>query len=121
MRSLPQAKASPGFTSEVLRKVRAGDERHRPFVWRMAAAIAMAACLAVVVQIAVFQQARQQKYEALREERAKLQQELQAVKDRAKDAEPRVVLENDDGTRVIVNLDADLDSVVQPASLKTYD
>ena len=116
MRSLPRTKASPGFTSEVMRKARAG-ERRRPLVWRLAAALAMVFSLAVVVQITLLQQAQRRKYEDLRTERQQIQADLQAVKKVAEDAEPVVVLENDRGTRVVV----DLDSVIQPASLKTYD
>ncbi len=116
MRSLPRATASSSFTSEVLRKTR-GAERRGPFVWRMAAALAMAACLAVVVQLAVIEHAQREKYASMRAEQEKLQAELQAVKKSAEDAEPVVVLENDRGTRVIM----DMDSAIQPASLRTYD
>jgi len=117
MRSLPRAKASPSFTSEVMRKARGGAETRRPFVWRMAAAFAMVACLAVVVQIAVVEQAQRRKFAGLRAEQQKLQQELQAVKQSAQDAEPVVVLENDRGTRVVM----DFDSAIQPVSQRTYD
>ena len=120
MRSLPRVNASPGFTSEVMRKAR-GAEHRRPLVWRMAAAFAMVACLAVVVQIAVMEQAQRRKFAALRVESEKLQQELQAVKQSAQDAEPVVVLENDRGTRVIMDLDRDIDSAIQPVSQRTYD
>lgn len=116
MRSLPRTKASPGFTSEVMRKAHA-SERRMPFVWRMAAAVAMVFCLAIVVQIAVVAQSERRKYADLRVERQKIQADLLAVKKIAADAEPVVVLENDRGTRVIV----DLDSAIQPASLKTFD
>jgi hypothetical protein len=75
----------------------------------------------VTVQIAVVEQAHQRKFAALRVEQEKLQQELQAVKLSAQDAEPVVVLENDRGTRVIMDLNRDIDSAIQPASLKTYD
>lgn len=88
-----------------------------PFVWRMAAVVAMAACLAVVVQLAIVESAQRQKYEVLRVEQQKLQADLQAVKKSAEDVEPVVVLENDRGTRVIM----DIDSAIQPASLRTYD
>ncbi len=124
MRSLPHTKASPGFTSEVMRKAHAG-ERRAPFVWRMAAALAMVFCLAVVVQIAVLTQTQRQtqrrKYADLRAEQQKIRADLQAVKEIAEEAEPVVVLENDRGTRVIIDLDRDLDSAIQPASLKTFD
>jgi anti-sigma-K factor RskA len=116
IRSLPRATASSGFTSEVLRKTRRA-ERRVPFVWRMAAVVAMAACLAVVVQLAIVESAQRQKYEVLRVEQQKLQADLQAVKKSAEDVEPVVVLENDRGTRVIM----DIDSAIQPASLRTYD
>jgi hypothetical protein len=116
MRSLPRTKTSAGFTSEVMRKVQAG-ERRAPFVWRMAAALAMVFCFAVIVQITLVQQAQRRKYADLRAEGQKIQADLQAVKKIAEDTEPVVVLENDHGTRVIV----DLDSAIQPASLKTYD
>ena len=121
MRVLPRAKASPAFTSEVLRKIRLEgareDVRRVPFVWRMAAGFAMAVCIVAVVQLAVLQQQRREHIAELRAEQQKIEAELQAVKEIAKDAEPMVVLENDRGTRVIM----DLDSAIQPASLQTYD
>ena len=117
MRSLPRTKASPGFTSEVMRKAHLPGERRAPFVWRMAAALAMVFTLAVVVQIAVLEHAARQKVADLRAEQQKIQADLQVVKKIAEDAEPVVVLENDRGTRVIM----DMDSAIQPASLKTFD
>ena len=116
MRALPRAKASPAFTSDVRRAVRASETPRRPLVWRFAAAFAMTACLIAVVQISVLQYERR-KYEALRVEQQKIQAELAAVKKSVRDTEPVVVLENDKGDRVIM----DLDSAVQQASLKTYD
>ena len=117
MRSLPRATASPAFTSEVLRRARGTAEGRRgPLVWRMAAGFAMAACLAIVAQLVVLEQAQQRKA-ALRAEQQQLQAELQAVKQRAADAEPVVVLENDRGTRVVM----DFDSAIQPVSHRTYD
>lgn len=123
MRVLPREKASPAFTSEVLRKVRLEeaareDVRRVPFVWRMAAGFAMALCIIAVVQVAVVQQQRREHLAELRAEQQKIEAELKAVKEIAKDAEPMVVLENEQhGTRVIM----DLDSAIQPASLQTYD
>jgi hypothetical protein len=117
MRSLPRAKASSAFTHEVMRKARATKhEERKPFVWRMAAAFAMAACLLAVVQLAVMQQRQHERTLALQAERQQLATELEAVKKIADDTEPMVVLENDRGTRVIM----DLDSAIQPASLN-YD
>lgn len=112
MRSLPRTNASPAFTREVMGRVRT-DEGERPLVWRMAAAFAMAACLIAVVQLAVMQQRQQARTVALRAEQQKLEADLETVKKIARDAEPVVVLENDQGTRVIV----DIDSAIQPASL----
>ncbi len=129
MRVLPRAKASPAFTSEVMRNIRREssaslrqeaereDVRRVPFLWRMAAGFAMAACIAAVVHVATLQHARREHMATLRAEQQKIEAELQAVKEIAKDAEPMVVLENDRGTRVIM----DLDSAIQPASLQTYD
>lgn len=117
MRALPRTSASPTFTRDVMRKAHAGAQERRPFVWRMAAAFAMAACLLGVVQLAVMQQRRNERTLALRAERQQIQAELEAVKKIADDAEPVVVLENDRGTRVIM----DLDSAIQPASLRHYD
>lgn len=122
MRVLPRAKASPAFTSEVMRKIRREeaereDVRRVPFLWRMAAGFAMACCIAAVVHIATLQQARREHMATLRAEQQEIKAELQAVKEIAKDAEPMVVLENGRGTRVIM----DLDSAIQPASLQTYD
>jgi len=126
MRVLPRTKASPGFRSEVSRKVRDDaslpSRRTAAFVWRlplayrMSAAFAMAACLLAFVQIGTLQNA-QRRREALRVERRQLAAELAVVKESARDAEPVVVFEDDKGTRVIV----DLDSAVQPASLRNFD
>lgn len=118
MRTLPRTKASPAFTREVMRKVHRLDEgARRPLVWRMAAAFAMAACLVAVVQLAVMQQRQRQRTMALRAEQQRLVADLDAVKKSAAQSETVVVLENEDGTRVIM----DLDSAIQPASLRNYD
>ena len=66
MRTLPRTSASPAFTREVMRKAQT-REPARPFVWRMAAAFAMAACLIAVVQLAVMQQRQHERTVALRE------------------------------------------------------
>lgn len=117
IRALPRASASPAFTPEVMRKVHwSGQPRSR--IWRVAAVAAMVACLAVVLQVAVASRMRQQqKIDALRAEQQRIRAELNVVKRLADDTGPVVVLENDQGTRVIV----DLDSTAQPAALKTYD
>lgn len=118
LRALPRASASPGFTSEVLRRIRQERSVQRqPLVWRMAAAVAFAACLIAAVQIGVMHHGQRQRIAKLRSERIKLAAELEAVKKIAQQTQPVVVFENDDGTRVIV----DLDSAIQPASHKTFD
>jgi hypothetical protein len=122
MRVLPRAKASPAFTSDVLRNIRRGegareDVRRVPILWRMAAGFAMVACIVAVVCVAALQESRREQLATLRAEQQKIEAELQAVKEIAKDAEPVFVLENEHGTRVIM----DLDSAIQPASLRTYD
>lgn len=118
MRTLPRAKASPAFTREVMRKAHHLDgEVRRPLVWRMAAAFAMAACLIAVVQLAVLQQRRNAQTVALKAEQQQLAADLDAVKKIAEEREPVMVLENPDGSRVIM----DLDSAIQPASLRNYD
>lgn len=116
MRGLPRAKASPAFTSDVLRAVRRAESR-APFAWRLAAAFAMVLCVVALAQFAVVQQEHRARMAALREEQQRIEAELAAVKKIASDAEPVVVLENDRGTRVIM----DLDSAVQPASYRTFD
>lgn len=119
MRALPRTSASPAFTDAVMRKAHAAaHEQRRPLVWRMAAALAMAACLVAVVQLAVMlqQQRRHEQTLALRAERQKIEAELEAVKKIADETEPVVVLEND-RTRVVM----DLDSAIQPASFTHYD
>jgi len=127
MRALPRAKASPAFNSEVLRKARRQESR-TPFVWRSvawrtAAVVTMAACIVLLVNIGVIEYAHQKEYTQrrhvaeLRSEQEKIQAELEAVKKAARDTEPMVVLENDDGTRV----EMDVDSAIQPVSLRTYD
>jgi hypothetical protein len=123
MRSLPRETASPRFSSEVMRAIRGAKEggqvsrRRRAPIWRIAAALAMAACVVIAVQVSMAVHAQRQRAAALRAERQRIESELAAVKRIANDAEPVVVLENDQGTRVIM----DLDSAIQPASLRTFD
>lgn len=74
----------------------------------------MAACLVAVLQLAVVQQRQHAMTTALRLEQQKLEADLEAVKQSARDAEPVVVLENDRGTRVIMDLDAATHPPVQP-------
>jgi Tfp pilus assembly protein PilN len=93
------------------------DEGRRPLFWRLAAAFAMAVCLVAVVQVTVMQHLERRQTLALRAEQQKLEAELEAVKRIARETEPKVVLENDQGTRVIM----DLDTAIQPASLHNYD
>ena len=118
MRVLPRAKASPAFTSEVMRNIRRERGTRRvAFVWRLAAGFAMAVCVVAILQVAAVQNERRQRMAELRAEQQKIEAELQEVKEIARDAEPMFVLENEQGTRVIM----DLDSAIQPASLRTYD
>ena len=120
MRVLPRAKASPAFTSDVMRRIRrdaARDERPRPFVWRLTAGLAMAACLAVIVHGAVTFHTHRQHVAAIRAEKEQLAAELAAVKKIAVESEPVLILEDGRGTRVIM----DLDSAIQPASNRTFD
>ena len=85
--------------------------------WRLAAAFAMLVCVIAAVQMVMIQHQRAERLEALRIEQRQIEAELKAVKRIADEAEPMVVLEHDNGTRVIM----DLDSAIQPASLTTYD
>ena len=119
MRDQPRTSASPAFTRDVMRAVRvdAGRASARPLFWRLAAAFAMAVCLVALVNVGVMQYQRRQHTLELRAEQQKLEAELEAVKKIASEAEPQVVLENDRGTRVIM----DLDTAIQPASLRNYD
>ena len=118
MRTLPRTSASPAFTRNVLRSVQEREESvRRPLVWRMAAAFAMAACLIAVVQVALLEHRQHQHTVALRAEQQRLVAELDAVKKIAAASEPVVVLENAEGTQVIM----DLDSAIQPVSLRSYD
>ncbi|HYK02903.1 MAG TPA: hypothetical protein VE974_14175 [Thermoanaerobaculia bacterium] len=104
-----------------MRRVR-GQERHLPFVWRLSAAFAMAACLALLVHGALTVHAHRQHVAELRVERQKLVAELQEVKKIADEAEPMLVLEHDDGTRVIMDLDSlQQPNTIQPASYRTFD
>lgn len=77
----------------------------------------MAVCLVALVNVAVVQYMQRQRTIALRAEQQKLEAELEAVKRIASEAEPKVVLENDRGARVIM----DLDTAIQPVSLRNYD
>lgn len=118
MRRLPRTNASPSFTSDVLRAVRTDAAEKRParLSWRAAAAFAMAACLVIVVHAAVLHHAKQQRIAELRAERQSIAAELETVKQSATTSEPVVVLENDDGTRVIVDLSED-DAAAQPSKV----
>jgi Tfp pilus assembly protein PilN len=119
MRLLPRTSASPAFTSEVMRAVRNArkEERRAPAGWRLATAFALAAVLLLGVPLVITKQAENARVAVLRAEQQKLEAELEAVKQLAHEAEPMVVLENDDGTRVIM----DVDSAIQPASMRHYD
>jgi cytochrome c-type biogenesis protein CcmH/NrfG len=118
MRVLPRAKASPAFTSDVMRNIRREKGTRRiPFGWRLAAGFAMVVCIVAIVQVAALQNERRVRMAEMRAEQQKIEAELQEVKEIASGAEPVFVLENEQGTRVIM----DLDSAIQPASLKTYD
>ena len=118
MRNLPRVTASPAFTSKVMRAVRStGERRPISFVWRMAAGVAMAACLLAVVHLASLQYERRQDIAQLRVEQQQLQAELKALEQIAAEPEPKVVFENTQGTRVIM----DLDTAVQPTSYRTFD
>jgi hypothetical protein len=104
-----------------MRRVRS-QERHVPFVWRLSAGFAMAACLTLLVHGALTVHAHRQHVAELRVERQKLVAELQEVKKIANEAEPMLVLEHDDGTRVIMDLDSlEGRSDIQPASYRTFD
>ena len=115
MRALPRVKASPAFKSEVFRAME--TQRRPAFAWRFAAAFAMTVVLIGVVQMGVLQYRRQQQIQTLRAEQQKIQAELAAVKKSVGETEPVVVLENDKGARVIM----DLDSAVQQASYRSFD
>jgi hypothetical protein len=120
MRVLPRAKASPAFTSDVMRRIRqerGSGERPRPLVWRLSAGFAMAACLAVLVHSAITLHAQRQHIAAIRAEKEQLAADLEAVKKIARESEPVLVLEDGRGTRVIM----DLDSAIQPVSNRTFD
>ena len=118
MRSLPRVTASPAFTSKVMRAVKQArvPAPHR-FIWRMAAGVAMAACLLAVVLLASLQYERRQGIAQLRVEQQKLHAELQAMKKIAAQPEPVLVLENGRGTQVIM----DLNTAVQPTSYRSFD
>lgn len=109
MRRLPRTNASPSFTSDVMRGVRQAKAESRAprLSWRAAAAFAMAACLVIVVHAAVLHHAKQERIAALRAEQQSIARELETVKQATPVAEPVVVLESDDGTRVIVDLSDD--------------
>lgn len=117
IRALPRTSASPSFDREVARKLRAVEHRETRPAWQLAAAFAVVAFLLFGVQFAILRHTKSERMEALRAEQQELKAELEAVKQLAQDAEPVVVLENDEGTRVIL----DAGSSVQSASLRYYD
>jgi hypothetical protein len=110
LRRLPRTSASPSFTSDVLRVVRRDTAERRParLSWRAAAAFAMAACLLIVAHAALLRHDHRERLAALRAEQQQIAAELQDVKRAApRNDPPVVVLENDEGTRVIVELSDD--------------
>jgi hypothetical protein len=101
-----------------MRAIRRPAEEPRPaFTWRVAAAFAMALCLLLVVQAGILQHARekQARIEALRAEQHRIEADLAAVKQQANSYEPVVVLEHNDGTRVVVD-QTPRDPAIVPAS-----
>lgn len=101
----------------MLRALDSEEPRRAPAIWRLAAAFAMVICVVAIAQITISSQQQRTRMELLRAEQQRIEAELAEVKKIADDAEPVVVLEDGQGTRVIM----DLDSAVQPASLQTYD
>jgi hypothetical protein len=118
---LPRAKASAAFTSDVMRRVRRERQpeavRRPPLALRMAATFVVAAFLLGAVQFVRIEYAQRQRIETLRSEQQKIEAELEAVRQLARESEPVVVLEDGRGTRVIM----DLESSIQQTSLRTYD
>jgi hypothetical protein len=117
MRQLPRETASPGFTSDVLRRTRRAPAR--PFAVRLRVAFAMAAVFVVIaaVQVGVRHHQREVRLAALRAEQQQIAAEIEKVKAAAQESEPVVVLEDGKGTRVIM----DLDSAMQPPSQRAFD
>ncbi|MFZ2490527.1 MAG: hypothetical protein WA208_03490, partial [Thermoanaerobaculia bacterium] len=62
----------------------------------------VAACLIVVAQLAMIHQANERRVAALRAEQQSIVAELQEVKRSADQYEPVLLLERNDGTRVVV-------------------
>ena len=104
-----------------IRQERCARRAWQTVTWRASAALAMAACLAVLVHGAFTVQTQRQRAHALRAEHQQLEAELEQVKKIAREAEPVVVLEDDRGTRVIIELDDTRDSAIQPASYANFD
>lgn len=78
----------------------------------------MAACLLIVAHAAMLRHDRRAHLDALRAEQRQIAAELQDVKRVAPRAEPPVVvLENDEGTRVIVELSDDDTTSPTPAKV----
>jgi Tfp pilus assembly protein PilN len=91
--------------------------RRPPLALRMAATFVVAAFLLGAVQFVRIEYAQRQRIETLRSEQQKIEAELEAVRQLARESEPVVVLEDGRGTRVIM----DLESSIQQTSLRTYD
>ena len=100
-----------------IRRSSGAEERHATRIWQLAAAFAVVVFVIATVQVAIVRNHERQRVAVLRAEQQQLEAELQAVKQLAHEAEPIFVLENEDGTRVIM----DVESAVQPASLRHYD
>ena len=115
LRALERVKASPAFTSNVMRAIDSPPQRRS--TWSAAIAVAAAASLTLVVTATVNYQVEKSRLEALRAERQSIEAELQNVKRIAEEVEPVVVLENDHGTQLVL----DLDSTPQRVSMVTYD
>lgn len=102
------------------REPRPFEEIRRPLALRLAATFVFVACLLAALQFAIVERTQRQRIDALRNEQQQIETELAAVKRITSETEPVVVLENDEGTRVIMDLDTDVAAAPQNSN-RTYD
>ena len=88
---------------------------------RLAAAAVAFAFLLGGIQFVHAELAQRQRIATLRSEQQQIEAELAVVRQMAHAGEPVVVLEDGKGTRVVMDLDTDLDTNTEQPSHRNYD
>lgn len=96
-------------------------ERRMPMVMRLAAAAVAFAFLIGGMQFVHAELVQRERIATLRTEQQQIEAELAAVRQLVNESEPVVVLEDGKGTRVIMDLDTELEPRADQPSPRNYD